>query len=107
LANSVSDLSPAQLEHHLGDGHRDVYCYVEQFLLAAHRHQFDSDVNNSGGHDPGPIDLWSRFRQALCDGGTRLDPDCRCLLASIPTAAAYILFQKRVTQGVMAAAGLK
>lgn len=29
------------------------------------------------------------------------------VLASIPTAAAYILFQKRVTQGVMAAAGLK
>jgi multiple sugar transport system permease protein len=29
------------------------------------------------------------------------------VLASIPTAAAYLLFQKRVTQGVMAAAGLK
>jgi multiple sugar transport system permease protein len=29
------------------------------------------------------------------------------VLASIPTAAAYIIFQKRVTQGVMAAAGLK
>ena len=29
------------------------------------------------------------------------------VLASLPTAAAYILFQKRVTQGVMAAAGLK
>jgi multiple sugar transport system permease protein len=29
------------------------------------------------------------------------------VLASIPTAAAYILFQKRVTQGVMAVAGIK
>ena len=29
------------------------------------------------------------------------------VLASIPTAAAYLIFQKRVTQGVMAAAGLK
>ncbi|MGA8482730.1 MAG: carbohydrate ABC transporter permease [Chthoniobacterales bacterium] len=29
------------------------------------------------------------------------------VLASIPTAAAYLLFQKRVTQGVMAVAGLK
>jgi multiple sugar transport system permease protein len=29
------------------------------------------------------------------------------VLASIPTAAAYLLFQKKVTQGVMAAAGLK
>ncbi|HEX6563145.1 MAG TPA: carbohydrate ABC transporter permease [Chthoniobacterales bacterium] len=29
------------------------------------------------------------------------------VLASIPTAAAYLFFQKRVTQGVMAAAGLK
>jgi multiple sugar transport system permease protein len=29
------------------------------------------------------------------------------LLASIPTATAYLIFQKRVTQGVMAAAGLK
>jgi multiple sugar transport system permease protein len=29
------------------------------------------------------------------------------VLASLPTAAAYLIFQKRVTQGVMAAAGLK
>ena len=29
------------------------------------------------------------------------------VLASIPTAAAYLIFQKRVTQGVMAASGLK
>jgi len=29
------------------------------------------------------------------------------VLASIPTAAAYLLFQKRVTQGIMAVAGLK
>jgi multiple sugar transport system permease protein len=29
------------------------------------------------------------------------------VLASLPTAAAYLVFQKRVTQGVMAAAGLK
>jgi multiple sugar transport system permease protein len=29
------------------------------------------------------------------------------VLASIPTAAVYLLFQKRVTQGVMAVAGLK
>ncbi|MBV8378301.1 MAG: carbohydrate ABC transporter permease [Verrucomicrobia bacterium] len=29
------------------------------------------------------------------------------VLASIPTVAAYLIFQKRVTQGVMAAAGLK
>jgi multiple sugar transport system permease protein len=29
------------------------------------------------------------------------------VLASIPTAVAYLLFQKRVTQGVMAAAGIK
>jgi len=29
------------------------------------------------------------------------------VMASIPTAAAYLIFQKRVTQGVMAAAGLK
>jgi multiple sugar transport system permease protein len=29
------------------------------------------------------------------------------VLASIPTAAAYILFQKRVTQGVIAVAGIK
>jgi multiple sugar transport system permease protein len=29
------------------------------------------------------------------------------VLASIPTAVAYLIFQKRVTQGVMAAAGLK
>jgi multiple sugar transport system permease protein len=29
------------------------------------------------------------------------------VMASIPTAAAYLLFQKRVTQGVMAAAGIK
>jgi multiple sugar transport system permease protein len=29
------------------------------------------------------------------------------VLASIPTAAAYLIFQKRVTQGVMAAAGIK
>jgi multiple sugar transport system permease protein len=29
------------------------------------------------------------------------------VLASIPTAATYILFQKRVTQGVMAVAGIK
>ena len=29
------------------------------------------------------------------------------VLASIPTATAYILFQKRVTQGVMAVAGIK
>jgi multiple sugar transport system permease protein len=29
------------------------------------------------------------------------------VLASIPTVAAYLLFQKKVTQGVMAAAGLK
>jgi len=29
------------------------------------------------------------------------------VLASIPTAAAYLLFQKKVTQGVMAATGLK
>ena len=29
------------------------------------------------------------------------------VLASIPTAAAYLVFQKRVTQGVMAASGLK
>jgi multiple sugar transport system permease protein len=29
------------------------------------------------------------------------------VLASIPTAAVYILFQKRVTQGVMAVAGIK
>jgi multiple sugar transport system permease protein len=29
------------------------------------------------------------------------------VLASLPTAAAYILFQKRVTQGVMAVAGIK
>jgi multiple sugar transport system permease protein len=29
------------------------------------------------------------------------------IMASIPTAVAYLLFQKRVTQGVMAAAGLK
>lgn len=29
------------------------------------------------------------------------------VLASIPTAAAYLLFQKRVTEGVMAVAGLK
>ncbi len=29
------------------------------------------------------------------------------VLASLPTAAAYLLFQKKVTQGVMAAAGLK
>ncbi|MBV9672384.1 MAG: carbohydrate ABC transporter permease [Verrucomicrobia bacterium] len=29
------------------------------------------------------------------------------VLASLPTAAAYLMFQKRVTQGVMAAAGLK
>jgi multiple sugar transport system permease protein len=29
------------------------------------------------------------------------------VLASIPTAAAYLLFQKRVTQGVMAVAGIK
>ena len=29
------------------------------------------------------------------------------VLASIPTAVAYLMFQKRVTQGVMAAAGIK
>jgi multiple sugar transport system permease protein len=29
------------------------------------------------------------------------------VLASIPTAAAYLIFQKKVTQGVMAASGLK
>jgi len=29
------------------------------------------------------------------------------VMASIPTAVAYLIFQKRVTQGVMAAAGLK
>jgi multiple sugar transport system permease protein len=29
------------------------------------------------------------------------------VLASIPTAVAYLIFQKRVTQGVMAAAGIK
>jgi multiple sugar transport system permease protein len=29
------------------------------------------------------------------------------VLASVPTAVAYLIFQKRVTQGVMAAAGLK
>jgi multiple sugar transport system permease protein len=29
------------------------------------------------------------------------------ILASIPTAVAYLIFQKRVTQGVMAAAGIK
>jgi multiple sugar transport system permease protein len=29
------------------------------------------------------------------------------IMASIPTAVAYLVFQKRVTQGVMAAAGLK
>ena len=29
------------------------------------------------------------------------------VMASIPTAVAYLLFQKRVTQGVMAAAGIK
>lgn len=29
------------------------------------------------------------------------------VMASIPTAAAYLMFQKRVTQGVMAAAGIK
>jgi len=29
------------------------------------------------------------------------------VMASIPTALAYIIFQKRVTQGVVAAAGIK
>jgi ABC-type glycerol-3-phosphate transport system permease component len=29
------------------------------------------------------------------------------VLASLPTAVAYLIFQKRVTQGVMAAAGIK
>ena len=29
------------------------------------------------------------------------------VMASIPTAVAYLIFQKRVTQGVMAAAGIK
>jgi multiple sugar transport system permease protein len=29
------------------------------------------------------------------------------VLASIPTAVGYLIFQKRVTQGVMASAGIK
>src|SRR5260221_10811247 len=76
--------------HPKADGHgfrRDVLELIRE--LGPHAHDSSRD-------DASPIRLW----RCLCQNSAI------AVMASIPTAAAYLIFQKRVTQGVMAAAGI-
>jgi multiple sugar transport system permease protein len=81
----------------LVDGHRHFHWCMEQLFLAVH-------LTNSTPMLTIPVGM-TQVQSAY--GVAFAKTSAIAVLASIPTAVGYLIFQKRVTQGVMASAGIK